>query len=346
VPVDCLADCALSGARALKHCLAKSEVSGRYALPEHLVKCALSGKAILIDEAGMSDVTNAVLDRTLLKTCAVTGKKGEPVHFGRCAFTNTDVLTEQLVASEISNKPYRIDQEVASAISGKRGHSREFVRCQETRRPILPREAERCAKTGKIVAQDVLQACAVSGKRVITNELRTSSVSGKRVLPEYLVSSSVSDACFLDSEGVRSAYGKFCAPIEAKRCQWSGAATHPEDLKTCTLLGLNVHFQYLSGDSHRLQTVEELLSGRRRTFDGRERWEAIYPLISSTLNTKKCEIEAAQLSPDGQKLAIAVEMKSLLGLRTQHAAMLYSLKDNGILGHVAIVRRDGRGGFR
>jgi hypothetical protein len=50
--------------------------------------------------------------------------------------------------------------------------------------------------------------------------------------------------------------------------------------------------------------------------------------------------------PDGQKLALAVEVKSLLGLRTQHAAMLYSLNDNAILGHVAVVKRDGNGGFR
>lgn len=346
VPADCLASCALSGTRALKHRLAKSEVSGRYALPEHLLRCSLSGKSLLVDEAGMSDITNAVVDRNLLKTCAVTGKKGEPSHFGQCAFTNADILVEQLGKSEVSDKTYRLDQEASSAISGKRGHTREFLRCHETRRAILPREAERCAKTGKIVAADILQACAVTGKRVIPSELRTSSVSGKRVLPEHLVSSSVSDALFLENEGIRSAYGKFCAPIEAKRCEWSGAVTHPEDLKTCALLGLSIHFQYLSDDSHRLQPVEELLSGRRRAMDARERWDAIQPSVSSAVNTKKCQIESGQLSPDGQKLALAVEVKSLLGLRTQHAAMLYSLKDNAILGNIAVVRRDGRGGFR
>jgi hypothetical protein len=294
----------------------------------------------------MSDITNAVVDRTLLKTCAVTAKKGEPNYYGQCAFTKADVLTEQLGTSEVSDKPYRLDQEVSSTVSGKRGHTREFVRCQETKRTLLLREAERCAKTGTIVAPDVLQSCAVTGKRVLPSELRTSSVSGKRVLPEHLVPSSLSDAMFLEDEGVRSAYGKFCAPVEAKRCQWSGSTTHPDDLRTCALLGLSVHFQYLSNDSRRLQPVEEMLAGRRRATDAQERWATILPSVSSAVNTKRCQIDAALLSPDGEKLALSVEVKSLLGLRTHYAAVLYSFKDNTPLGQIALVKRDGRGSFR
>lgn len=345
VPADCLATCALSGTRAMKHRLARSEVSGRYALPEHLLRCSLSGKPMLVDEAGMSDITNAVVDRTLLKKCAISGRKGEPAHFGTCAFTKADVLKEQLGESQISGKPYRLDQEAISAFSGTRGHTQEFVRCQETRRLMLPREAERCAKTGKIVAPDVLRPCVVSGKRVLPGELRASSVSGKRVLPEYLVSSSASDAVFLEEEGVRSAYGKFCAPVEAKLCQWSGVATHPDDIRTCALLGLAVHFQYLTDDSRRLQPMEELLAGTRRTMDAHEQWEGLHSSVAGALKTSKCNIEAGKLSPDGRNLALAVEVKSMFGLRTQHAGMLYSLADNAILGHIAVVKRDGRGGF-
>lgn len=36
----------------------------------------------------------------------------------------------------------------------------------------------------------------------------------------------------------------------------------------------------------------------------------------------------------------------MFGLRTHHAGMLYSLADKAILGHIAVVKRDGRGGFR
>lgn len=345
VPADCLVTCELSGTRAMKHRLARSDVSGRYALPEHVLRCALSGKAILIDEAGMSDLTSAVVDRTLLKTCAVTGRKGEPESFGVCAFTKADVLADQLRQSDISDKPYRPDQEKASAVSGKRGHAHEFVTCQETRRPLLPTEAERCAKTGKVVAPGILQACAVTGKRVMPEVLGTSSASGKRVLPELLVKSSVSQASLLEEEAVRSAYGKFCAPIESKPCQWSGQATHPDDLRTCSLLGLAVHFQYLADPSGHLQPVDELLAGTRRTADARERWDGIHPHLAEVLKTSKCRIEAAQLSPDGRKLALAAEVKSLFGLRTQHAGMLYSLDQRGVLGRVVLVKRDGRGSF-
>jgi hypothetical protein len=261
-------------------------------------------------------------------------------------FHKADVLNEQLGQSEVSGKSYRLDQESASAVSGKRGHLKEFVRCHETKRILLPGEAERCAKTGKIVAPDVLQPCAVTGKRVLPGELRTSSVSGKRVLPEHLVTSNISNAVFLEEEGVRSAYGKFCAPVEAKRCQWSGAATHPDDIRTCALLGLAVHFQYIAESSGHLQPAEELLAGTRRTADAREHWDRIHPHLVVILNTERCRIEAAQLSPDHSKLALAAEVKSMLGLRTQHAGMLYSLDQNAVLGRVAIVKRDGRGSFR
>lgn len=52
-----------------------------------------------------------------------------------------------------------------------------------------------------------------------------------------------------------------------------------------------------------------------------------------------------QLSPDHIKLALATEVKSMLGLRTQHAGMLYSVDQNAVLGRVAIVKRDGREAF-
>jgi len=219
------------------------------------------------------------------------------------------------------------------------------VRCQETNRILLRRETERCAKTGKVVAPDVLQPCAVTGKRVLARELTASSVSGKRVLPEYLVTSSLSNAVFLQEEGIRSAYGKFCAPVEAKLCQWSGATTHPDDIRTCALLGLAVHFQYIADSSGYLQPIEDLLAGTCRTADAREHWDGIRPHIATVLKTEKCRIEAAQLSPDHSKLALSAEVKSILGLRTQHAGMLYSLNQNAVLGRIALVKRDGRGSF-
>jgi superfamily II DNA or RNA helicase len=343
VPVDCLATCALSSQRVLKHRLVKSEVSGRFALPEHSVRCMATGKRLLMDEAGLSDVTDAVVDLRILKTCAVTGKKAEPTHMRRCFFTQADVLNDQIALSETSNKPYRIDQALVSVVSGKAGHRSEFVTCHETRQPLFADEAERCSETGHSVRPGVLVTCVATGKRVLPSELESSMVSGKRALRKTLVDSSVSGARFLESEGVRSTYGKFCAPIEAKRCEWSGAVVHPDDLRPCSLLGLNVHFQFLTHEADRLQVVDELLRGIRRTTDAVERWEDIRARAVGAISGK-CRIEATELSPDGRSLAVCAEVKSLLGFRKQYAGMLYSLDRKAIVGHVAVVKRDSRSG--
>jgi len=343
VPVDCLATCALSSQSALKHRLVRSEISERYALPEHSLCCAVTGKRLLIDEAGMSDVSNAAVDLRILKTCAVTGKKAEPTHMGRCFFTQADVLKNQLVVSEISNKTYRVDQTAASVVSARPGHKSEFVICYETRQPLLADEAERCENTGQLVRPGVLTTCAATGKRVLPSELEASAISGKRALRKSLVESSISGARFLEGEGIRSAYGKFCAPVEAKRCEWSGTLAHPDDVRRCSLLGLNVQFQFLTDDTGRLQVVDELLRGSRRTGDGVERWEEIRMLAANAVNGK-CRIEAAGLSPDGRSLAICAEVKSLLGFRTQYAGMLYSFDRDAIIGRVAIVKRDSKSG--
>jgi hypothetical protein len=171
-------------------------------------------------------------------------------------------------------------------------------------------------------------------------------VSGKRAVRSLLLESSVSGARLLEAEGIRSAFGKYCAPVEAKRCQWSGQVLHPDDIRTCALLGLPVHFQFLSGGSQRLQVVEEMLNGIRRTADGSDRWEEIRLKAAAAVNNTRCRVGAAEFSPDKRSLAICVEVKSLLGLRTQHAGMLYSLEQNAIVGRVAVMKRDARAGLR
>lgn len=343
VPVDCLAACALSGSSGLKHRLVRSDVSGRFALPVHAVRCMVSDKQLLIDEAGMSDITRAVIDLRLLKTCAITGKKAEPAYMGRCLFSKTDVLKDQLAVSEVSNKPYRADQRQASAVSGKTGHQSEFIACHETRLPLAPGEAERCMQTGKLVRPGILVACAATGKRVLPSELETSAVSGKSVLRNALVNSSVSGARFLETEGLRSAYGKFCAPVEAKRCEWSGVPVHPDDLRTCSLLGLPVHFQYLAEEINRLSVLDKLLRGTRRTADAAERWDDIRAKAAASVSGR-ARIESAELSPDGRSLAVCAEVKSMLGFRTQYAGFLYELDRKTIVGRIALVKRDSKGG--
>jgi superfamily II DNA or RNA helicase len=340
LPIDCLDTCALSHKRGLKHRLLKSEISGRRALPNFGRRCSVSGKQIFEDEAGVSDVTTAIVTRDLLKTCAVCGKKGEPEHFSRCSFTHVDVLKERLATSEVSQKSYRSDQELRCVVTGRAGHRSEFINCYETLEPLLATEAERCEQTGKLVKPGILDVCAATGKRVLPSELEASALSGKRALREKFVRSSVSNASFLESEGVRSAYGKYCAPVEAKRCKWSGQLVHPEDIRVCSLLGLPIHFQFLSETTERFQIAEELLSGVRRTEDNIDVWDGIQPYVARAVVSGKCRIIAAETSPDGKHIAVCAEVKSFFGLKTQHAGMLFSKERKTIVGRVAIAKRD------
>lgn len=345
-PLDCFGSCAVSKRRVLSHRLVKSDVSGRLASPACVVQCAVSGKRLLSDEAGYSDITGATVDKSLLKHCALSGRKAEPLYFGRCDFTAADVLKSNLATSDVSGRSYRRDQGLTSTVSGRSGHKSEVVECFETRETVMPDETERCAVTRHVVRIGLLEACAETGKRVLRSQLEPSNVSGKRVLKDLLVQSSLSNARFLEAEGVRSAYGKFCAPVEARACQWSGSATHPDDLRPCSLLGLSVHFQYLTHGTERLEVMQELLSGNRRTTDSAQTWDSMATPIARALNNQKCRIDAAQLSPDRRRLALCGEVKTLLGLRTRVAGMVMTLEDNVVVGRVVLVKRDPkRGGF-
>jgi hypothetical protein len=251
-----------------------------------------------------------LVDRRLLKACSITGKLAEPSQIGECTFTKAAILRDRLAISEVSGKNYRDDQVVKSVV----------------------------------VRPGVLEACAETTKSVLPSELERCAVTGKRVLKGLLVSSSLSGARLLETKSVRSAYGKFCAPFEAKSCEWSGVTYHPEDIKICSLLGLSVHFQYLSDEAQKLEVVEKMLRGTRRAADGADHWEAIRVKAADAIPSRgKCRIEAAEFSPDGKKLAVCAEVKSMLGFKVQQAGLLYSLEKNAIVGRVAIGKRGVKG---
>jgi superfamily II DNA or RNA helicase len=343
-PKDCLERCEMSGAEVLRHLLVRSDISGRYALPEHAFTCHASKQTILSDEAELSDISGEAVARSYLKTSAVSGKRGEPEYFAQCEFTQTDVLLSELGTSEISGKRYRLDQEARSVVSDKAGHRREFVPCRETRQPLAPKEGERCEVTGHIVRPGVLERCAVTGKMVLPSELEQCAATGKRALKKLLVTSSLSHTRILERYAVRSAVGRFCAPLEAKRCMWSGRKCHPDDLRTCTLTGVQVHFEFVTSDSAaRLQPLSDLLYGVRRGADGSEVWDTIAAKASAALGGGRCRLEAAQTSPDGRHLAVCSEVRKFFGLQVNQAGLLYSLNDNEIVGHIAVGKRNGQG---
>jgi hypothetical protein len=343
VPRDCLTRCAMSGIEALRHLMVRSDLSGRHALPEHTLICSLSGKRLLIEEAEMSDVTDRPVARGLLKTSAVSGKRGEPQYFGTCEFTGNEALEFELAISEVSGKRYRKDEAMQSAVSGVTGHRREFIACHETRDPLLSSEAERCEATGFLVRPGVLKTCAVTGKRVLPSELERCTATGKLALKSLLVSSSVSGLRVLEQVALRSAQGRFCTPSEGRYCMWSGRGCHPEDLRVCELVGVPVHFEYVGVETFpRLLPLIELLHGTRRNKDEPQLWEEIAREASAELSGR-CRVEAALIAPDRRHLAVCVEVRSFLGLRVNHAGLLYSLDEHMVVGYIALGRRTPKG---
>jgi len=344
VPKGCLKQCQITGAEVLQRFLAPSETSSRLALPEFIVVCSLSGKRVLRDEAELSAVSGRLVSKALLKTSALSGKRAEPAHFGRCDFTKAEVFDTELAVSEVSGKRYRVDEQMRSAVSGKTGHKQEFLVCHETRQPLAVSEAEQCAVTGKYVRPGILEPCTSTQKRVLPSELERCAATGKRALKRLLVRSSLSEARILEEVAVRSAAGKFCSPVEAKPCLWSGGKLHPDDLRVCDLTGLSIHFEFATANNHpRLQPLVDLLNGIKRTVDEPQLWDDVTTKVTAALGRGRYRVEAAVLSPDRRNLAVCFEVRTWFGFRVQQAGLVYDIGGHSVVGRVAQGRRTSKG---
>jgi len=339
VPTDCLDRCQVSGVNVLRHLLVESGISGRRGLPEHTVICSISGKRVLSDEVELSSVTQKPCGSTLLKTSAVSGQRGEPKYFRSCSFTKSDVLAEELLMSELSERSFRKDEQKRSSVSGKTGHRSEFVECSETRVLLAVTEAEKCEHTGRLVRPGVLEVCQATGKRVLPSEVYSCTVTGKRALKSQCETSSVSGRHLLREVAIRSIGGKFCAPVEAQLCIWSGEKHHPEDMRTCAITGVLISQQFSTSGETRLRPLCELLDGMRRTEDARSVWDKASLRLASH-HGGKTRMESAVVSVDGNYLAICCESKTLFGLRSAYLGGIYDLHDGTILGKIAVGKRE------
>jgi superfamily II DNA or RNA helicase len=342
-PAECFARCEISGFSVLRHLLTSSEVSGRLALPEFIEQCAATGKRALQDELEESSVTHQKILKSVLKTSDLSGKRAEPQLFAKCEFTGALALTDELETSQVSGKQYRRDRQQRSVVSGKTGYRDEFVQCAETGRLLLPEESEKCEVTGKIVVPGVLLKCEVSKKRALPSLVERSTVTGKSALKQFFVSSSISGARALQEESVASTTGKYCLPTEAKTCMWSGKKIHPGDLRTCELTQVNAHVEFMTvnGACH-LGPLINLLNGLRRKADKPELWAKIAEDMSRIANAKS-QVEAAILSPSQQYLAVCLETKNWLGLKTRQAGLLYSIQEQEAVGRIVAGKRGAQG---
>ena len=211
---------------------------------------------------------------------------------------------------------------------------------RETRQPITTDEAERCDITGYPVRIGILERCEASGKKVLPIGLDRCAVTGKRALKKFLVSSSISNLRLLEDSAVRSANGLFCAPTEAVECVWSGRKYHPDDIRKCELTGLPIYFEYATTSvPYRLVPLVLMLDGIKRNSDEAPRWQDIAERIAAATKSRKCNIEAAILSPSNQHLATCAEQRVMLGMRVYQVGALYDISTNSIVGRICTGRR-------
>ena len=343
-PKDCLAECAMSGATALKHLLVKStSVTGTFN-PNLLSAANLAENA-----RSPTNLKNQPSpDGGWLLRCSSNLQQAAPAPnpniSARAPSATPKFLKSELGVSEVSGKPYRLDQAATSAVSGKTGHAQEFTQCYETRQTIARTEAETCAVSSRTVRPGVLQACAATGKHVLPSLLATCQATGTKVLKNRLVASSISNAEALREKAIKSSAGTFCLPAEAETCLWSGRKAHPDDMRHCALTGLAIHADYATPSSPaRLRPLVEMLDGMRHNADQDDMWDKIAQRLTRALKGGNCRIEAAILSPSKQRLATCAESKTMLGLRVHQVGAVYDLADDAIIGRLAQGKRNRSG---
>jgi hypothetical protein len=228
-------------------------------------------------------------------------------------------------------------------VTGKTGYVDEFVSCSQTQQSLLAEEGERCAVTNQLVLPGLLGLCQITGKKVLPSLLERSAATGRLALKQFFVLSSISGARVLEEESVASATGKYCLQKEAKICMWSGKKCHPDDLRTCHLTQVPAHFEFMTTNGEiRLEPLLNLLNGIRRKADNQELWPTIVANISKRLDGRS-QVEAAALSPSGRHLAVCLETKNWLGLKTRQAGLLYAIHDRETVGRIVTGKRGSEG---
>jgi hypothetical protein len=122
-------------------------------------------------------------------------------------------------------------------------------------------------------------------------------------------------------------------------CVWSGMKCHPDDLRTCQLTHVTAHFEFMTTNGQiRLEPLVSLLNGLRRKTDKQELWPTIAANVSQILDARS-QVEAAVLSPSGEHLAVCLETRNWLGLKTRRAGLLYAIRDHEVVGRIVIGKR-------
>jgi hypothetical protein len=104
-----------------------------------------------------------------------------------------------------------------------------------------------------------------------------------------------------------------------------------------------MHFSFIKTAKSCSEILIALLEGISRKSDCVEKWDNISTNVSKVISVKRCKVEAAEVSPDGQRLAICLEVRTWLGFKVQHVGLFYSIPDNNITGKIVTGKRTAQG---
>lgn len=260
--------------------------------------------------------------RHRLSISSLSGRTALPAHMAVCEASGQMLVKDEIERSAVTGRLVSRALLHTSAVSGKRAEAEHMGRCGVSGHPALLSELRTSDVSGKLFRADQAEKSALSGRIGHRDEFVVSSISGHRLAPD---------------EAVRSAYGKFCAPIEARACVWSGRKAHPDDLRICALTGLEVHFEYATPQAPpRLVPLVQLLDGIARGTDRPDLWDAAALRASDRLDRARCRIDAAVLAPSRTHLAMVAEVRTMFGLRSRRAGFVFAIPQGEIVGRVAI----------
>ncbi|USN53812.1 MAG: DEAD/DEAH box helicase [Candidatus Nomurabacteria bacterium] len=302
--------------------------SGQVDMPG-MGQCMKTGKTVPSDCLAKCEISGLIVLRHFLDQSEISNRLALPEHIVLCTLSNKRVLADEAIKSDVTGKLVAKKFLKTSSLSGKFAEPQFINTCEFTKTEVLESE---------------IAVSQISGKRYRIDEQLKSAVSGKLGHRQEFVASSISSAPLLEEEAIRSVTGKFCAPMEARPCTWSGRKCHPEDLRTCELTGVQIHSEYVTLEPPiRLETLNNLLNGTRSKSDKLEVWPSLSNSVTALLKAKRCKIETAEVSPSDDILAASIELRTFLGLRVSHIGVLYSIKDGSVVGRVARGKRGDKG---
>ena len=280
--------------------------------------CDLTKKKVPASCLAICDISKTELLRHLLVSSGVSSRQARPEYLVTCSLSGTKIFFDEAAKSDVSGRLVSLGLLSTSVVSGKRAEAAYMGRCESTGAEALQSELLECEHTKKRILPSELERCAVTGKNVLKNLLVKSSLSGARLMEQV---------------AIRSARGKFCLPSEAKACAWTGNQLHVDDLRVCRLTGLAIGFELSGGGNPpRLQPLSDLLNGMRRNADQAHQWPLVEQRAVSAIGRGKCKVEAAILSPDQEKLAVVVELRTMLGFKVNQVGFVFNMKDKTFVG--------------